>query len=156
MAHQTIRDILADHPAFLGFEGAALDLIADCGLNMRYRAGDLLFREGDAAETVLILRHGDAAIELAAPGRGTLRVESLHPGDIVDWSWLLPPCRAMSDARAVTDVAAIALDARCVLDKCDEHTELGYRLFRLWLPHLARRVRMQRLQLLDLYGSHAR
>jgi CRP-like cAMP-binding protein len=156
MVIHTIRDLLAEHPAFRNFDDEALDLIAGCGTNVQFEAGQLIFREGEAADKVLILRRGDAAIEVSAPGAGPLIVESLHPGDVVDWSWLVPPHRAMSDARAVTDVGAISLDAACVLRKCDEHPSLGYQMFRLWLPHLARRVQAQRLQLLDLYGGHAR
>ncbi|MGI1661478.1 cyclic nucleotide-binding domain-containing protein [Palleronia sp. KMU-117] len=156
MAIHTIRDLLAGHPAFRDFDDEALDLIAGCGTNVHFTAGRPIFREGDPADKVFILRHGDAAIEIAAPGAGPIVVESLHPGDVVDWSWLVPPRRAMSDARAVTDVSAISLDASCVLRKCDEHPGLGYQMFKLWLPHLAQRVRAQRLQLLDLYGPDAR
>lgn len=150
-----IRDLLAEHPAFRDFDAEALDLIAGCGSNARFPAGTLIFREGDPADKVHILRRGDAAIEIAAPGKGGMTVESLHEGDVIDWSWLVPPHRAMSDARAVTDVSVIGLDAACVLGKCDENPRLGYQMFKLWLPHLAERVRAQRLQLLDLYGSDA-
>lgn len=156
MVIHSIRDLLSGHPAFRDFDDEALDLIAGCGRNAIFPAGRLIFREGDPADTVYILRRGDVAIEVAAPGKGALIVESLHEGDVVDWSWLVPPRRAMSDARAVTDVGAIGLDATCVLKKCDEHPSLGYQMFKLWLPHLARRVRAQRLQLLDLYGADAR
>lgn len=156
MAIHSIRELLSEHPAFRDFDSDALDLIAGCGSNVQFPAGQLIFREGDPADRIFILRRGDAAIEITEPGKGPTIVESLHPGDLVDWSWLVPPHRAMSDARAVTDVGAIGLDAACVLRKCDEHPNLGYQMFKLWLPHLARRVRAQRLQLLDLYGTDAR
>lgn len=156
MTIRTIRTILEEHPAFQHFDSEALDLMAGCGSNQHFSAGDMICREGEPVTKVIILRRGDAAIEVAAPQKGPLIVESLHPGDLVDWSWLVPPYRAMSDARAVTDVSAIALQADCVLRKCDEHPDLGYQMFKLWLPHLAGRVRAQRLQLLDLYGSDER
>ena len=156
MTIHTIRDLLAEHPGFRDFDDEALDLIAGCGVNTRFAAGEVMFREGAPADKVLILRRGDAAIEVAAPGRGAITIETVHAGDIVDWSWLLPDRQAMADARAVTDVHAIALDAACVLGKCDDHPGLGYQMFKLWLPHLAQRIRCQRLQLLDLYGSDVR
>jgi CRP-like cAMP-binding protein len=84
-----------------------------------------------------------------------LTVETVHPGDVLDWSWLVPPYRTMSDARAVTDVAALRLDAACVRRKCDEAPALGYQMFKLWMPHLARRLRVQHMQLLDLYKTDA-
>ncbi|MDJ1015571.1 MAG: cyclic nucleotide-binding domain-containing protein [Paracoccaceae bacterium] len=155
MVIKTIRDILEEHPAFKSFDDDALDLISGCGTNEHFAAGSMILREGDDASKVHILRKGDAAIEIAAPGTGPLIVETLHAGDVVDWSWLVPPRRAMSDARAVTEVSAISLDANCVLGKCDEHPNLGYQMFKLWLPHLAERVRNGRMQLLDLYGANA-
>lgn len=156
MTMRSIRDLVSEHPAFRDFDAEALDLISGCGANAHFAAGQMIFREGDPAEKVYILRRGEAAIEVAAPGKAATIVESLHPGDVVDWSWLVPPQRTMSDARAISDVSAIALDAACVLRKCDEHPSLGYQMFKLWLPHLARRVRAQRLQLLDIYGAGAR
>lgn len=155
MQIKSIRQILEDHPAFEHFDDEALDLVAGCGTNQTYDAGQMLFREGDDARKVFILRRGDVAIEISAPQKDPLVVETRHPGDIVDWSWLVPPYRAMSDARAITDVGAISLDADCILGKCDAHPGLGYQMFKQWLPHLASRVRAQRLQLLDLYGSNA-
>lgn len=155
MAIRSIRDTLAAHPAFRDFDDDALDLIAGCGANARFAAGQMILNEGEAAGSVFILRGGDAAIELATPGRGPITVETAHAGDVLDWSWLVPPYRALSDARAVTDVAALRLDAACIRGKCDAAPALGYQMFKLWMPHLARRLRAQHLQLLDLYGADA-
>ena len=155
MAIKTIRDHLAENPVFSGFDGDTLDLVAGCGHNVHFEAGDQLLREGTDADAVILLRHGDVAIEVAAPQKDPLIVETLHEGDIVDWSWLVPPYRNMSDARALTDVRAISLDAGCIRGKCDDYPKLGYQMFKHWLPHLAGRIRAQRLQVLDLYGADA-
>ena len=155
MAIHGIDRILADHPVFSAFDAETLQLLAGCARNEQFAQGQTLFREGDVAEKVYILRRGDVAIEVAAPERPALIVETLHPGDVVGWSWMVPPYRSMSDARAVTEVSAVSLDANCVRGKCDEHPELGYQMFKSWLPHLTKRVRAQRLQLLDLYGAKA-
>lgn len=155
MAMRSIRDMLATHPAFRDFDADALDLIAGCGANARFAAGEMILREGEEAASVFILRRGHAAVELAMPGRGPVTVETAHEGDVLDWSWLVPPYRVMSDARAQTDVAALRLDAACIRGKCDAAPALGYQMFKLWMPHLARRLRVQHLQLLDLYGADA-
>ena len=156
MQIKTVKDMLQAHPVFRGFDDDSLTLIAGCGRNERYKAGSFIFREGDDADKVYMLRGGDVAIEMSAPGKGALIVETLHAGEILGWSWLIPPYRHMSDARAVTDVSAVSLDAQCVRGKCDDEPMLGYQMFQEWIPHLASRVRAQRLQLLDLYGSNAR
>ena len=44
---------------------------------------------------------GSVAIETEVPGRGAVTVETLHAGDVLGWSWLLPPYRSAFGARAL-------------------------------------------------------
>ena len=48
---------------------------------------------------------------------------------------------------------AIALDAKCLRDKCDADHDLGYELLKRFLPVLVQRLQATRLQMLDVYGS---
>jgi hypothetical protein len=66
---------------------------------------------------------------------------------------MVPPYRHMSDARAVSEIRAVSLDAICMRGKCDGNPILGYQMFKHLLPHMALRVRALRMQLLDLYGT---
>ena len=52
-----------------------------------------------------------------------------------------------------SDIRALSLDAACLRRKCDEAPAIGYAFFKAWLPHLAGRMQMQQLRLLDLYGG---
>ncbi len=156
MQTREIAALLAAHPLFRDFDAEALALLAGCAENVAWRAGATILREGAPADSVYVLRRGDVAVEMAAPGRAPLVVETLHAGDVLGWGWLVTPYRHMADARAVSDVGATRLDAACLRRKCDETPALGYRMFKGWLPHLAARMRAQRLQLLDLYGDDAR
>jgi CRP-like cAMP-binding protein len=155
MQTHDMKALLAAHPLLAGFDAETVAQLAGCARNLTWRAGETIFREGDPADRAFILRAGDVAVEIAAPGRAPMVVETLHPGDVLGWSWLTPPHRAMADARAMTDVRAIALDAACLRRKCDESPALGYQMFKAWLPHLAARMKAQRLQMLDLYGADA-
>lgn len=155
MSIHSVRDLLAAHPIFGGFDPAALDEIAGCATNAHFAPGQVIFREGDAAERVYVLRRGDVALEISAPGKASMTVETRHAGDVLGWGWLGPDHRAMVDARALTEVSAVGLDAGCVRRKCDAQPELGYRMLKTWLPRLAATVRAQRLRLLDLYGTDA-
>lgn len=152
MRIQAIEEILAEHPDFRQFDAATIALLAGCARMESFAAGAPIFREGEPAGTAWLVRRGDVAIEIAAPGRAPLIVETRHPGDLLGWSWIVPPYRRMSDARAIGDVGAIGLDAACLRAKLDEHPEIGYRMLKTWLPQLALRARAQRVQLLDLYG----
>jgi cAMP-binding proteins - catabolite gene activator and regulatory subunit of cAMP-dependent protein kinases len=152
---RTLSELLATHSLFSRLDAAGRAALAGCARNRRFRAGAMIQREGDPAEAILLLRAGDAAIEIAAPGRPPLRVETVHPGGVIGWGWLAPPHRCMADARALTDLRATALDAACLRARCDARPEIGYALLKAWAEELTERMRAQRLQLLDLYGDHA-
>ncbi len=148
-------EILSSHPVFREFDKDTLELLAGCARNEHFKAGQTIYSEGDSADKIYILRQGDIAVEISNPQTKPLIVETLHDGDILGWSWLVPPYRHMSDARAVTDVRAVSLDATCLRGKCEDNPVLGYEMFKHWLPPMAARMRAMRMQLLDLYGAKA-
>lgn len=148
-----IGETLAAHPILRQFDAGTLELLAGCARNEHFRPGEKIFAEGDAADKTYLLREGDVAVEIASPERPPIIVETLHAGDLLGWSWMVSPYRHMSDARAVTDVRAVSLDATCLRAKCDLNPVLGYRMFQHWTPHMAARMRSMRMQLLDVYGT---
>jgi CRP-like cAMP-binding protein len=147
-----IRDLLAATPPFAAFDARSLDDLAGCARNDFFAPGEIIFREDEALDRLWVIRHGDVAVEISVPGRAPVAVETLHQGDVLGWAWLTEESRAMSDARALSAVRAIRLDAACLRAKCEARPEIGWQMLKHWLPHLAARVRSQRLQLLDLYA----
>lgn len=150
-----IRQLLEEHEFFRGVDTAALDFIAGCGRNVRFSAGEFIFREGEPADRFYILRAGRVALETHAPDRGTLVVDTVGEGEILGVSWLYPPYRWQFDARALELTRAVSLDATCVRDKCEQDPRLGYELMKRVAGVLRRRMQSARVRLLDLYG-HAR
>ena len=116
------------------------------------QAGAWLFREDGPADFFYLLRHGTVTLEMRAPGREPLIVDTLADGDILGWSWLMPPYRWSMDARAQTLVRVVALDAVCLRGKLDSDPALGYELIRRFVPVMGRRLLAARLQLADLYA----
>lgn len=146
-------DLLAEHPFFHDLPREDLEFIATCGRNVAFRAGTRIAREGDDADDFYVIRKGRAAIEIYAPGRGSLPVQTVGEGDILGWSWLFPPHRWVFDVHALQDVRAIALDGRCLREKCEANHEVGYQLMRRFAEILTRRLEATRIQLLDLYSE---
>jgi CRP/FNR family cyclic AMP-dependent transcriptional regulator len=152
---QTLEDLIAAAPLFDGLSDAHLTLIAGCGANERFAAGAELFREGGRADRFFLIREGSVALELDAPGRGTLVIETLQAGEVVGWSWLFEPYRWQFDARAREPIGVVAFDGACLRGKCEADHELGYQLMRRFAGSITERLQATRLQLLDVYG-HAR
>jgi CRP/FNR family transcriptional regulator, cyclic AMP receptor protein len=149
---QSIDDVLATLPTFAGLEPDQLELIAGCGQNTGFEAGEYMAREGTAAETFFVVRHGHVALELPGAAR-SLRIATLGEGAVVGWSWLLPPYRWSFDALAVEPVRAIVFDGACLRGKCDADPALGYALMQRFAGIILDRLQATRLQLLDVYGS---
>ena len=149
---RTLEGILAEHPFFNGWEPRYLQLAVGCASNVRFNAGEFVFQEGEEANTFYLIREGRVALEVAFPGRGTVTIQTLDGGEMLGWSWLIPPYHWRFDARAVKTTIAIALDGKCLRRKCEEDHELGYELVKQVVSSLGQRLDATRMRLLDIYG----
>lgn len=153
---KTLEPILAEHPFFKGLEKRYLELVSGCASNVRFDAGQFVFRQGEEANHMFILRHGKVAVEVSSPGRELIVVQTLGEGDILGWSWLVPPYQWHFDAQAVELTRAIMLDGKCLRKKCDADHSLGYEFFNRLFPIVASRLNATQMQLMDVYGTHSR
>lgn len=148
-----MRDLLAEHPFFESLSPTHLDLVAGCGKNVVFEAGRQIFREGEPAEYFYIIRHGKVAIDVYAPGLGNMSIQTLGEGEVLGWSWLVPPYEWRFDARAVELTRAIALDGNCLRGKCEGDNALGFQLLKKFSQVMAQRLEATRMQMLDMYGT---
>ena len=149
----TLEPLLRDHPFLNDLEPEYLALLAGCAMNVRFTAGSFLFREGDPADRCFLIREGKMALEIAAPGRGAIIVQTLAAGDVAGFSWLLEPHQWQFDGRVIEPVHAIALDGSCLRRKCADDPRLGFELTQLFARLAIRRLQATRLRLLDVYGN---
>lgn len=150
---QTLEPILSEHPFFQGIDRKYLSLLAGCASNVVFHPNEYLMREGEPANHFYIIRQGRISIEIAAPGQGTIPLQTVGEGEILGWSWIVPPYRWHFDGRAIEQTRAIALDAVCLRGKCEADHDLGYDLLKRFAIVMAQRMSATRLQLLDLYGD---
>lgn len=150
---QQLDQIIAGHPFMKDLKSDYLKIIAGCGRNVIFHAGDPIFREGDAADHFYLLRHGRVALEISAPGRNAIRVQTLGSGELVGASWLVPPYRWVWDATALELTRLVEFNAVCLREKCDADHDFGYELMKRLAPAIGKRLQAARLQLLDIYGT---
>ena len=150
---RTLDALIVESPVFKDLDPEQLELIAGCATNTVFAAGDRLFREGDQADTFFLIRHGLVALDAYVPNRGQLTMETVGPGEIVGWSWLVPPYRWHFTGRAVELVRAVQFDGACLRGKCDNDPVLGYDLVNRFAQVLVSRLQATRLQLMDVYGD---
>ena len=148
-----LEEMLAEVPFLDGMDPARLALLAGCASNVHFDAGAVIFREGDRADTFYVVRHGTVAVELHAPARSPMMVETIEAGEVLGWSWLFPPYRTHFDARALSNVRATSFDGECLRGKCDADPSLGYDLVKRFAQVFTERLQWTRLRLLDIYGD---
>ena len=88
---QTVEELLAEAPAPQALAPGHRDVIAGCTRNRVFADGEWIMREGDASDAFYIVRSGSVALETRALGRGSVTIETLHDGELLGWSWLVPP-----------------------------------------------------------------
>jgi len=153
---RTLEPILAEHPFFAGLDKRHLEVLTGCASNVVFQEGHIIFREGEEANTFYLIREGKVALEIHAAGMGTITIQTLNSGDILGWSWLVPPYRWHFDARAIEATRAIAMDGECLRHKCEQDHDLGYELLKRFAEIITQRLQATRLQLLDVYSTRDR
>jgi CRP-like cAMP-binding protein len=144
---------LAAHPFTRGLDDVHRAQLEGLARRQTLAAGALLLREGEAADTLFLVEDGRVSLEQHVPGRGTMRVEDLGPGDVVGLSWVFPGRRWVLDARAVATTRVLGLDAAGLHALMMADAALARTLLQGLVGQLYTRLERARLQRLDVYRS---
>jgi CRP/FNR family cyclic AMP-dependent transcriptional regulator len=139
--------LLADlTPSQLGKVGALARVVT-------FNGGTRIIEDGRDANRCWLIRSGRVALETGLPNAASSRVQTLGPGDVLGWSWLLPPYRWRFDGVATVPVTAIELDAVQLRTAAEQDPALGYAIAVRLVEALAERLHGTRARLIDMYGS---
>lgn len=150
---ENLEKILVQHPFIEGLPSEHIQLIVGCAKNVVFEPGKYLFKENEEANSFYIIRTGKVAIEIYSPDVGSIIIQTLGEGDILGWSWMVPPYQWRFDARAVELTRVIELDGTCLRNKCETDPKLGYEIMKRLANVFEERLDAMRMQLLDLYGK---
>jgi CRP-like cAMP-binding protein len=142
--------MLAQHPFFAGLDGRHLRQLAGCATSKTFGAHEPIFREGEEAATCYLITKGAVALETAALGCEALQIQRLGAGEVLGWSWLLPPYQWHFSARATQPTQALALDGKALRGRCEEDHDLGYELLKRFAQVIAQRLTATRMRLLHI------
>ena len=150
---ETLEHIISEHPFFAGLESYYTNLLTGCASNVRFDSGTYIFKEGEEANEFYLIRAGKVALEIFAPQRKPVMLSTLGEGEVLGWSWLLPPYHWRFHAHAIDTVRAIALDGKCLRTKCEQNHDLGYEILKRFAQIMEQRLEATRFQLLDVYSA---
>lgn len=153
MKQEPLTRALKEHALISKLPEAHVAFLSGCTKNVRYDEDEYVFKEGQEANQLFLVRRGKIALEVYDPQGGTATVETLHSGDVVGWSTIFPPYRWHVDARAMKDTMAFAIDGECLRKKLEADHDFGYAFTRLMLREVHRRLERLHLQSLDVYKA---
>ncbi|MBD3425600.1 MAG: cyclic nucleotide-binding domain-containing protein [Candidatus Omnitrophica bacterium] len=143
---ETLEPILKKHPFFKDLQQEYLDFIVGCASNVVFKEKDLILKENDPADKFYLIREGMVAIQIT----NKITIQTLQSGDILGWSWLIPPYKYRFNCKAVEKVRAIALDGKCLREKCEKNHDLGYELLKRLTVVFTQRLEATRKQIVSL------
>ncbi|WP_067857055.1 Crp/Fnr family transcriptional regulator [Nocardia shimofusensis] len=146
-------DELAAFPRLASLSRANLAVLAAIGREVSFPAGQRVLVEGQPADRCWLIRTGRILLDARVPGRGDVVIQSLGSGDLLGWSWLVPPQQWHFGARAAERVEAVEFDAARLLDAARTDPEFGFALTSMLFAALLDRLQATRARLLDLYRN---
>ncbi|MBV8315315.1 MAG: cyclic nucleotide-binding domain-containing protein, partial [Planctomycetaceae bacterium] len=68
------------------FSPDQLARLAELTTRVQWEAGDVVFREGEVGIELYVVEEGRVDLVVSVPGRGTVRLQAVGPGEIFGWS----------------------------------------------------------------------
>jgi CRP/FNR family cyclic AMP-dependent transcriptional regulator len=141
------REVTA-HPFLIGVSEHHIRLLADCAMRSYFREGEIIFREGEAANRFYLIEHGKVALESSTLGE-PVQIDEIHDGDLLGWSWLFPPYAWHFTARALAETNAIFFYGTVLREYCEKDHWLGFELFKRMTVVMLRRLQGARQKLIN-------
>ncbi|MBC8204458.1 cyclic nucleotide-binding domain-containing protein [bacterium] len=149
---ETLEIVLTEHPCFKGLEAKYFKTMLSCAAPAKFDPDKIIAREGDPANEFYLIRQGIVGLEISVPNQGIVTIETVSAGELLGWSWMVPPYKCHFTARAHSSILAIAIDGRRLREIISKDHELGYQLYGCFIDLIVHRLQATRLQLLDVYN----
>jgi CRP-like cAMP-binding protein len=142
---ESLERTLAQQPFLAGLDRRHLRLLTGLASQKRFD----VFYEGQPANEFYLVCRAKVGIETAVLGCEAIVIQTQSPGDVVGWSWLLPPYEWHYSARALELTEVIALDGKALRGRCEEDHDLGYEIMKRFALVIVQRLVATRGRLLN-------
>ena len=142
---------VGQHPLLRGFTHDQLTLLADCALPAQFKAGQIIFREGEKAKLFYLIEKGKVVLESKAEFGEPVVIDTIGAGDLLGWSWMMPPYKWHFTARAVEPTEAIYFAGTILRDYCERDHSLGFELHKRLSAVMMKRLQAARRKMLAMH-----
>jgi CRP-like cAMP-binding protein len=146
---QSLEKALAQQPFLAGLDRRFLGPLAAHAASKRFEAQQMMFHEGHPAKEWYLICEGKVGLETALLGCDGIRIETLGPGEVLGWSWILPPYELHYSARALEPTEVIALDGKGLVALFEKDHDLGYEMMKRFAQVIVHRLAATRARLME-------
>lgn len=143
---------ISQHPFLKGLNRDQLVVLADCALTAQFKTAEIIFREGEPAKLFYLIETGKVALESAADGAPVV-IETIGGGDLLGWSWMMPPYKWHFTARAIEPTKAIYFAGTILRDYCERDHSLGFELHKRMSEVMMKRLQAARKKMLAIHAG---
>jgi CRP/FNR family transcriptional regulator, cyclic AMP receptor protein len=142
--------IISGHPFLQGLNPHQMRIMRDCAMFIRFKAGELIFREGDPANRFYLIFRGKVAVESHVRDAGAMTIQTIGENEVLGWSWLFPPYYWHFGARAAADTEAVFFYGTPLREQCEADHDLGFALMKRLSEVMMARLQATRRQLVEM------
>jgi CRP-like cAMP-binding protein len=154
MNQANLMETLAGIEFLHGASRKHLERIAAVSELRDYGASEVVFREGEPADSAYLVASGKLSLELSPATMYRKSLVTVGPGEMLGWSSLVEHSRFVATAIATAPAQLVRIDGTSLRAICDNDPQFGYEFMRRTMLALARRLTATWTQLSHLYVSH--
>jgi CRP-like cAMP-binding protein len=143
-----LKQRITSHSFFRNLKPEHLAIVTECAKEVKFKAGETLFREGEPANQFYLIESGRVTLEAHDPVDGTAPVQDLTGGQVLGWSWLFAPFTWHLQARAAEPTTAIVVNGGHLLAAAERDPSFGYELMKRVAGIVIQRLQATRKHLL--------
>lgn len=153
MEQQQLSEYLAGHNLLEGLDEEYIDMIAGLATEKRYGTQETVFSRDAAAEEFYIVKEGKVLVEIPSLFGAPVIIQPVAEGQVLGWSWLVPPYRWHFEAVAEVPSTLIVVDGVALREKCEQDNRLGFQLLKRFSRLMMDRLENARRQVIDSYDG---
>ena len=131
-----------------------IENIASFSKEVTFEEGEFLLHTGEPADQFYLILHGNVMIEISPGHHSDVNIQNVEDGEVLGWSWLIPPYKWQFDAKANDFIRAIAVDGSLLRAMCRHNHDTGFEILTRLIQIVAKRLQATRLQFWDIYKMH--
>lgn len=117
---------LKEHPVFQRLSEVYLHQLAEHMQVISVDGGGILFEEAASADKFYIVMEGTVDLYATLSDDEEQWVQMIDVGEVIGWSWLVPPYRWAFTAKTREGAMLMKFDASAIRELCDRDPAFGY------------------------------